>query len=120
MASMSDQTVSRVLRQAAQRVREGWCQNAYGIGNNVCALGAIGRSTREPMDLHFFWGALALDAAAILGDYLGLEIEEVAAWNDEPGRTAEEVAATMERAADQYDAEHPPTVAWTHRELVTT
>jgi hypothetical protein len=77
----------------------------------VCALGAIGeagrRSFHVPMTTEVAAAIVALEET--LHPYTTTE------WNDADGRTAEEVAATMERVADQLEY---PAVAWTHRELV--
>lgn len=89
----------RVLIRAAQIVREGWCQGALEDDRDrVCASGAIKRAAGCPMDT---WSVLALEAAnrlgaAIKSDYGSLYVPD---WNDMEGRTAGDVASTMEEAA---------------------
>lgn len=82
----------RVLLDAAGRVRQGWCQGDYEDSQGgVCAMQAT--------TLHGFMHGLT--ARRHLKDYLERtgQCRSIPRWNDQPGRTAEEVATAMERAA---------------------
>jgi hypothetical protein len=82
------------LLQAADVLRErGWCQHSLSDGGRFCAEGAI----REAVD-----GTLAktspLDRArGLLKKHLG--VKYIAVWNDDPGRTKEQVIDALETAA---------------------
>lgn len=68
---------------------------------------------------HYFWNEAGMDASLALENFVS---DCVADWNDRPWQTAENVARTMEAAADQWEAEHAdqvaPPVVWTARERV--
>lgn len=116
------QTIDRAqtvtdLRNAADVIeRDGWHQGAYfqpedGNGSGgcrVCASGAINTavhgfawppifdtSERERADAA--WYAASTFADGPWGS--------IVLWNDEPGRTAEEVIAALRGAADKLEAE---------------
>jgi hypothetical protein len=113
--------IGSILRAAAARVRQGWCQYRLGdAADRVCAIGAIScvvdkvaSSFGEKLDAE-------LDASFVLYD--ALHIGSVVLWNDREGQTQEGVAQGLERAAAWWDAqqiaktgEAAPNVEWTHR-----
>lgn len=74
------------LVRAAEIVRERWCQKRFGyLGEQRCVAGAIAEAAP---------GSIVSYRA--FRTWLG---REVVSWNDEYGRTAEEVAEALERAA---------------------
>jgi hypothetical protein len=87
----------KVLLDAAQIVRRGWCQMALEDGKGrFCALGA----------LHIADGDIADGAFSTAGRKAFIELNIlvggfIPGWNNAPGRTAEEVAAAMEACARQ-------------------
>lgn len=91
-------TAEEILEEAAKLVEEGWW-NGKGEGPAVgqhCAVTGI----TEAAALHAlpafgpYWDALAM-FRFIIGQ------RDIAAWNDAPGRTQAEVAATLREAAKQ-------------------
>ena len=88
----------QVLRRAAESLRRnGWLQGDEGRpGRPRCPLGALSGASRTKDELiagaKMFTSALGLEWTHALG-------LNIAAWNDVPGRTAEEVIEAMERAA---------------------
>lgn len=98
---MSDFTYVDVLLKAASRVeQEGmWCQKSMfthdvnGRRLSACAVGALLISACE---LEAYVG----DAINALSGHLNTGWGGVTAWNDEPGRTAFEVAEAMRKAAE--------------------
>lgn len=88
---------------AARRVRRGWCRGGF-------ALDAEGHPTR-PRDAALFCMAGAIRASVPIDSYYGAYIralegllgEPPAAYNDAPGRTAEQVAQALDRAAAHYE-----------------
>ena len=89
-----------ILLAAAAEVRKGWCQGAYQDGRkNVCALGAISRAVCGDA-LKGILDPTAISATRRVVEHVGIgEGLALWAWNDEPGRTAEEVATALENAA---------------------
>ena len=98
-------TNREICLKAAQRLREvGWQQGDFGPTEGPhCMLGACqwavgwytgiaARSDDEDVELEVLAGE-AGDAACHQVDGL---LQGAAAWNDEPGRTVEEVIATLE------------------------
>lgn len=96
-------SAQEVLLRAADRVERGWTQGAQardeydcGVPSTHpsavcwCAIGAICVEARP--DWRGYDRAM-LALSAVLG------VGGVARWNDEPGRTAAEVAAAMRKAA---------------------
>lgn len=87
-----------ILRDAAERVRQGWCQGAFEDDmNNVCVMGAfdaIGASF-EDMNRAATHVLRALNKPLVLAD----AANELVVWNDEPNRTADQVATALEFAA---------------------
>lgn len=87
--------ISEILRAAAARVRQGWCRGLlYGPDGSVCARGAIWAVQKE----------MRLEAEMVVCRALHLPLS-LAIWNDQPGRTQEEVARGLEQAADWWEAE---------------
>lgn len=95
-------TTHDVLRKArAYLLEHGWQQGDYGIqGGRRCALGAI-KSARDPdtyvSDEH--------PAVLALGDVV--EDQFVCRWNDEDGRTLDEVIAAFDKAIIQTAPSSP-------------
>lgn len=87
-----------VLLRAAEIVRERWGQGtpSFGSGGQACAMGAI--AIAGGFD-YFRW--MPSDAESLrYAKALGFKNScEVADWNDTEGRTADEVAEALERAA---------------------
>jgi hypothetical protein len=86
-----------VLLRAAEIVRErGLRKGPWKAGGPICAAGAVGAAgddlnlTRPEMEERVLRFACALG---------GSEPSDVHRWNDTPGRTAEQVADALERAA---------------------
>lgn len=92
-------TPQDVLRQAADLIeRTGWCQgDIYELGENgilgYCAEGAIREVADKSGERFDIRDLLALAETGTDGDALYV-------WNDTPGRTKEEVIATLRRAAE--------------------
>ena len=86
-----------VLLRAAEIVRErGLCQGAWRAGGPLCAAGAVGQAGVD-FDLERWeMEARLLQFARALG---GSAFNDVHSWNDTPGRTGQEVAEALERAA---------------------
>lgn len=82
------------LLDAAERIREcGLCQGGYTDGQRFCALGAIYGGYPDGDDA-------AKQAENALYQFRSPETSDgVVHWNDQPGRTAEEVASFLERVA---------------------
>lgn len=100
---------AQVLRRAVEIIDErGWCQGEYEDGaGRVCARGAIhvaigGAPYVDPLSLEknkFIW-----EVRCLVVDLIG---EGLAVWNDEPGRTVEQVRhalLTAATAAEQDEA----------------
>jgi hypothetical protein len=86
-----------VLLRAAAILRErGLCQGPWRAGGPLCAAGAIGEAGRDHGLARTEMEARVLRFARALG---GLAAGDVHAWNDVPGRVAEDVAEALERAA---------------------
>jgi len=109
-------TVPEVLRASAQVLRErGWCQGWYvdgdgstdvDTGGAVCLFGALNLvfygTPFPPEEGDQDPRSATLEAAlAIVADE-----GDVAEWNDEPGRTVEEVLAAIETAALITEEDH--------------
>lgn len=102
----------RALLDAAEYIRvHGWCQQFYD-GDKVCLVGAlhavlgserVTRTISTGATIPAFepsWPGVSDDAAEQVRAHLHLPIgESVADWNDEPGRTADEVISALESAA---------------------
>lgn len=112
---------AEILRAAAQRVRQGWCQhNMEDSSGGVCAIGAvcdvmfgdpwhiINMAKTEP-DFIAVRLALAEPMLSVFG-----EMREVKDWNNGTGQTAENVAQGLELAAllwEQGQAQHAEPVS---------
>jgi len=106
VVTLPDNPVRCALMKAAEIVEERWCQGRLGhTGMNVCALGAIGEVTCGHASRWEFsdTGIKAAGALAkvVYGEDSPLSSHGVyiPTWNDCPGRTKEEVAAAMRKAA---------------------
>ena len=86
-----------VLVRAAQIVRErGLCQGPWRAGGPLCAAGAVGEAGKELGLTRPEMESCLLQFAGVLG---GAVFRDVHRWNDAGGRTADEVAEVLERAA---------------------
>lgn len=81
----------KALMDAAGLIRkEGWCQNSFGpTWGPSCLVGAIFKTAGVSQ--------ITADAVRAVTDHIGGESPMW--WNDRPGRTAEEVIAALESAA---------------------
>lgn len=98
-------TTGEILRSAAARVRQGWCQHLLRVGgSHVCALGALGVTPSFDIRLTTDQQAAVLAIVRALGlrsndpDFV-CPYALVTVWNDAKGQTAENVAAGLEYAA---------------------
>lgn len=101
---MSDDAAA-ILAKAADIVEQGWCQHrlfhAYKGNTTYCAFGAISTAAVGYPSVNGLVGQESgRRAVAAFLEEIGypLECESIAQWNDTPGRTAEEVAATLRNA----------------------
>jgi hypothetical protein len=86
-----------VLLRAAEILRErGLCRGPWRAGGPLCAAGAIGEAGSDHGLARTEMEARVLQFARSLG---GSAAGDVHAWNDAPGRAAEDVADALERAA---------------------
>ena len=101
-----------ILLEAKGAIAQGWCQKAIartecGIPTTVdsrravewCAVGAIRKTVR-----HFGEHRrvrLELDSMGALGEIVG---DNISRWNDEPGRTQDEVVAVFNKAIERCEA----------------
>lgn len=97
-------TVAEVLRRAADILDEngwgqGWLIDPDG-GSCACAVGAIQlASGMTPQEIRY--GGLTKELAVRATRFFSAVLKStVSAWNDEPGRTAEEVIAKLREAAE--------------------
>lgn len=92
-------TTAEILRAAATRVRQGWCQGTMrNDGGGVCALGGM-YDAMAAQQLHL---KDILDAQDFLIVALHLTVPHrnaITIWNDTPGQTAENVAVGLEYGA---------------------
>jgi hypothetical protein len=85
------------LLRAAEIVRErGLCQGPWRAGGPLCAAGAVGEAGMDIGLSRAEMEARVLRFARALG---GSAVSDVHGWNDAPGRTVEDVAEALERAA---------------------
>lgn len=91
---------SEFMDAAADEVSKGWCQGTFGAWRedegDVCALGAFNRLWRvaPPAEVDSIsWPGLQHALANSVGDV------SIPRWNDEPDRTAGEVADAMRTCA---------------------
>jgi hypothetical protein len=115
-----ERRAGRLLAAAAERLaRHGWRQGDYWPdshefapyveGDPCCALGALGVADHMTTSTHLNAALHSRAALAVAVDTLLAEINQgraghehvtdVAAWNDDPARTAGEVIAVMRAAA---------------------
>lgn len=99
--------VPDICRAAAVQLETGgWCQEAMYFGTAACMRGAI----KDQID----WGddnayRLAIDTYGVVALLLGAESysslpeDQITSWNDEQGRTADEVIAKLREAADRAE-----------------
>lgn len=126
-------TPADVLRMAALYLRRhGWLQGSYYSTDadsptpSACLVGAVGitcagRRLEYPGQLDRTDEATYRQALAVVVDYLdsyqpicavdedGFFLQEHISpysWNDDPGRTAEDVITALEAAADEWDRLH--------------
>ena len=97
---MSDHMTAKVLRRAAEIVDQGWCQVSFHRGDKHCLVGALLRAGQE---IHGTYDNVHIHPAV---EYVALAIghRTPMCWNDERGRTADEVADALRRAADHADS----------------
>jgi hypothetical protein len=102
----SPTSVPEFLRQAANRIRQGWCQYALADdAGGVCAVGALNWVQNGSGDL-----------CLITDEWMGaheqltrtLKSDNIVQWNNAPDQTAENVAQAFEFAALLYEQEHAP------------
>jgi hypothetical protein len=86
--------VTQMLMEARQQVELGWCQHSMRQRGSVCMIGAL-----EIDDYTQFIGAEALLLEAI--GSLGHSHSSVAAFNDDLGRTKNEVLKVYDRAIEK-------------------
>jgi hypothetical protein len=86
-----------VLLRAGEIVRErGLCKGPWRLGGPLCAAGAVGEAAGEFGLKRGEMESRVLRFARTLG---GSAVSDVHGWNDAPGRTADDVAEALERAA---------------------
>lgn len=102
--STTDPTVAEVLERAADLLEEyDWCQGEFAKDSDGCAVVwesdkaqsfcALGVAYRAWSDL----GQPHFPLVTSMQGYL--DVRDVTAWNDEPGRTKAEVIAKLREAA---------------------
>lgn len=106
---VKDMNTAEILRAAAARVRQGWCQDQLDDGIGVCAFGALNTVLHghahyidaDPKSLEL--APLIMRACGLPGPtrppYVAEAIDAVIEWNNAEGQTAENVAAGLEYAA---------------------
>jgi len=101
---MTDKTTAEILYDAAEYIGEhGWLQGELSNSDgNVCAIGAINRVAESDTVADTYNAIEALWKYLKLPDY-GSGLHPVARWNDEPGRSAEDVILAMKCAAKEVD-----------------
>ncbi len=87
-----DAVTQRLIR-GRERIANGWCQASYGADGRYCMHGAIGGD----FQLGEYEAARERLAAALPPEAQGGAVPAMV-WNDEPGRTVEEVLAVFDRA----------------------
>lgn len=98
--------IAEVLTRAADVIDErGWCQGeAWAPGGQVCAHGAIWEALGIDR-IDYDQGELTTGARPVFGaacDAIRRHIgpgRSVTGWNDEPGRTKDDVTAALRAAA---------------------
>jgi hypothetical protein len=100
--------VAQDLRAAAEVLRrDGWTQGFMHCDGKHCALGAVEVVVDPDTNDDEGWddeqNRRFADAAKLLRRVTGES--QIVDWNDDPGRTAEEVIAALEAAADAAEAD---------------
>lgn len=108
-------TPKQVLQDARRLIEEkGWIQGLYHSERGYCVSGAIYQAggwrcvvyQTNSAEAYQTNSAEALVAADRAWSALQKEIgfaQSIAGWNDEPGRTKEEVLATFDRAIERVE-----------------
>jgi hypothetical protein len=86
--------VTQMLMEARQQVEQGWCQHSMRQRGSVCMIGAL-----DINDYIQFVTAETLLLEAIRG--LGHAHTSVAAFNDDRGRTKNQVLTAYDRAIER-------------------
>ena len=86
--------VTQMLMEARQQVEQGWCQHSMRQRGSVCMIGAL-----DIDDYSQFINAEAMLLQAIRS--LGHSHASVAAFNDDLGRTKNQVLKVYERAIER-------------------
>jgi len=86
--------VTQMLMEARQQVAQGWCQHSMRQRGSVCMIGAL-----DIDDYSQFIDAEALLLATIRS--LGHSHGSVAAFNDDLGRTKDQVLKVYDRAIER-------------------
>jgi hypothetical protein len=103
------QNTAEILRAAAARVRQGWCQHRLtDFKGGVCAQGAMSVAAYGgPLAINWkldedreLWRWIALLMVRMFG-----ERREIYDWNNAPEQTAENVAQGLEYAALLWEQE---------------
>ncbi|MET8113724.1 DUF6197 family protein [Streptomyces prasinus] len=113
---MSPVKVAEILDAAAAHIdRVGWLQEDYYAADlpptdcRVCAMGAINVAMFghpfPPEDSHAY--AVTCDLGDLVLEHLGVLGLDLAAWNDEPHRTQDDVTGALRETAAQL--RHPAT-----------
>jgi hypothetical protein len=91
LSLVSNESPDPVCLRAAEIVSERWTQGRFGLpGQARCLDGALMEAAGQPLfEIEQRW-----QVACVLGGMMG-----VWSWNDEPGRTAAEVAQVLRQAA---------------------
>jgi len=112
-------TPAEILRAAADKLDEGWTQGAHArdgdgrpvhaLSQTACAWCAEGAMAAAAGTVTVFIDPAvyeALGAATGRPAPVWLQSRKLNLWNDEPGRTKEQVQAAMRAAADQLESEN--------------
>lgn len=121
---------AEMLRTAAKHVRRGWCQEVLSNANGeVCAVGALNYVHHH--DPFHGYGNDVPALARVVAEALGLPVDAAFAyaavpdwhyalavvdWNNDPGQTAENVAAGLEFAAIIVEASGVTPAPFNHEE----
>jgi hypothetical protein len=104
---MTAQTAADLRAAADVLRRDGWTQGAYHCEGSHCAVGAIEMSTGVWVKGQYrnYAEPRVTEAWRALMKHLGHdEPNAIFAFNDAPGRTADEVIAALEAAAQAAEA----------------
>lgn len=111
---------AEILRAAAARVREGWCQESYDLASGgVCVYGAIAAVTGvRACSWHGLERYVCHPVIAAIRKAIGGEMT-IPEWNDAKGQTAENVAVGLEYAALLWEQEQAQKASGEVQEPVT-